>query len=152
MTLGLAAGLVIAFVWPHEPAAAVVGDRNDKFAMVTAQFDVTDFVEGVFVLDFLTGQLRGSVLDPRSGTFNVLYARNIAADFDVDPNTPGTYAIVTGRTNLPSGRGARPATSCIYVAELNSGKVVCYSFPVTARGAAVLTPVDQFQFREATGQ
>ena len=149
MSIGLAAGLVIAFVWPHEHAAAVVSDRNDKFAMVTAQFDVTDFVEGVFVLDFLTGQLRGSVMDPRGGKFSAMFTRNVAADFQVNPNEPGTYAIVSGRTNLPSTRGGRPATSCIYIAELTSGKVVCYSFPVNARGAAPLTPIDTFQFREA---
>ncbi|MGC1272675.1 MAG: hypothetical protein WBC44_03135 [Planctomycetaceae bacterium] len=152
-SIGLVAGLTIAFVWPHEHAAAVVGDRNDKFAMLTAQFDATDFVEGVFVLDFLTGQLRGSIMDPRTGKFSVLYTRNIAADFQVNPNEPGTYAIVSGRTNLPSQGNFRPASSCLYVAELTSGKVVGYSFPVNARGgAAALTPIDGFQFREAVGQ
>ncbi|HEX6984581.1 MAG TPA: hypothetical protein VF170_04355 [Planctomycetaceae bacterium] len=152
ISIGLAAGLAISFVWPHEDAAAAVADRNDKFAMVTAEFDVTNFVEGVFVLDFLTGQLRGSVMDPRNAKFSVLYARNIAADFAVNPNEPGTYAIVAGRTNLPRVRGVSPATACIYVAELNSGKVVCYSFPTGAARAAELTPVDAFQFREAVAQ
>ena len=152
-SIGLVAGLAISFVWPHEHAAAGVGDRNDKFAMVTAQFDVTDFVEGVFVLDFLTGQLRGSIMDPRNGKFHVLYTRNIANDFQVNPNEPATYAIVSGRTNLPAQGNFRPAASCLYVAELSSGKVACYSFPVNARGgAAALTPIDFFQFREAVGQ
>ena len=119
--------------------------------MITAQFDVTDFVEGVFVLDFLTGQLRGSIMDPRTGKFSVLYARNIAADFQVNPNEPGTYAIVSGRTNLPSVRGASPAASSLYIAEANSGKVVCYSFPQgggRAAGVLPLAPVDAFPFRE----
>lgn len=151
-SIGLVAGLAIAFVWPHEHAAAVVGDRNDKFAMVTAQFDVTDFVEGVFVLDFLTGQLRGSVMDPRTGKFTVLYARNVAADFQVNPNEPGTYAIVSGRTNLTAQGGFQPASSCIYIAELTSGKVVGYSFPAKGPRAAALMPMDAFQFREAVGQ
>lgn len=153
ISIGLAAGLAIAFVWPHEHSAAAVADRNDKFAMVTAQFDVTDFVEGVFVLDFLTGQLRGAVMDPRNGQFNAVYARNVAADFQVNPNEPGTYAIVSGRTNLPRVQGISPATSSIYIAELNSGKVVCYSFPTGSGrgGAATLTPIDAFQFREAIG-
>ncbi len=150
--LGLVAGLAISVVWPHEHAAAVVGDRNDKFAVVTADIDATAFVEGVFVLDFLTGQLRGSVLNPSAGTFSVLYARNIAADFNVNPNRPGTYAIVSGRTNLTASGGAQVGASCIYIAELTSGKVIAYSFPVGARGGATLplAPVDGFQFREAT--
>ncbi len=152
MSVGLAAGLALAFVWPHEHASAVVGDRNDKFAVVTAAVDATEFVEGVFVLDFLTGQLRGSILNPSAGAFAVLYARNIAADFNVNPNEPGTYAIVAGRTNLNAGGGSRPAASCIYIAELTSGKVVAYSFPIGARGGAALalTPIDGFQFREAS--
>ncbi len=152
MTMGLIAGLAIAFVWPHEHAAAVVGDRNDKFAVVTAAVDATAFVEGVFVLDFLTGQLRGSVLNPTAGAFAVLYARNVAQDFNVNPNEPGTYAIVSGRTNMNASGGGQPAASCIYVAELTSGKVVAYSFPAGGRGGATLplTPVDGFQFREAS--
>src|SRR6187402_1245396 len=124
VTVGLIAGLTIAFVWPHEYVGASVGDRNDKFAVVTAQVDATGFVEGVFVLDFLTGQLRGSVLNPSQGAFAVMYARSVAADFNVNPNQPGTYAVVTGRANLTAGGGAQPAASCIYVAELTSGKVI----------------------------
>ena len=147
LSIGLAAGLAIAFIWPHEPVAAGVADRNDKFAMVTAQYDVTNFFEAVFILDFLTGQLRGSVIDPTTGNFTVLYARNIAADFNVNPNEPATYAIVSGRTNLNS-RGANPASSCLYIAELASGKVVAYSFAAGAGGAiAPLVPMDSFSFR-----
>ncbi len=148
MSVGLVAGLAISFLWPHAPVEATVGDRNDKFAMVTAQFDTTDFIEGVFVLYFLTGQLRGSVINPTTGRFSVLYGRNIAADFNGNPAQPATYAFVSGRTNLTS-RGVMPAASCIYVAELNSGKVVAYSFP--AQGGGVLqplAPLDSFAFRE----
>lgn len=145
---GLAAGLAIASLWPHEYAAATDSDRNDKFALVTAQFDTTDFVEGVFTLDFLTGQLRGSVINPSTGRFSVLYARNIAADFNVNPSRPGTYAIVAGRTNMNASVGGRPAASCIYIAELTSGRVIAYSFPAASGAALPLTPIDGFQFRE----
>lgn len=146
MSIGLAAGLAIAFVWPHQPAQAIMGDRNDKFAMVTAQINITNLVEGVFVLDFLTGQLRGSVISPQTGQFSALWVRNIAADFNVNPNKPATYAIATGRTNMNVSSAARPAASCVYVAELTSGKVVAYSFPATA-GASPLVPLDSFSFR-----
>lgn len=153
MGVGLAAGLAIAYVWPHEHAAAAVADRNEKFAMVTVQLDVTEFVEGVFVLDFLTGQIRGAAPNPQGNGFLALYGRNVAADFQVDPNEPGTYAIVAGRMNpqrVP--RGAAPSASFIYVAELNSGKVIAYSFPIPNAGRgglAELTPIANFQFREA---
>ena len=152
MSIGLAAGLAIATIWPHEHAGAVVAHGNEKFAMVTAQFDITDFVEGVFVLDYLTGQLRGSIMSPNAAKFSALYTRNVAADFAVNPNEPGTYAIVSGRTNLNFRGMPSPAASCIYIAELNSGKVICYAYPLGGRGAAQLTPVDFFQFREAVGR
>ena len=152
ISIGVVAGVAISTLWPHEHAGASVADRNDKFAMVTAQFDVTDFVEGVFVLDFLTGQLRGSILNPGAAKFSTLYARNIAADFAVNPDEPGTYAIVSGRTNVTFRGMPSPAASCIYVAELNSGKVICYAFPQVGRGAATLQPMDFFQFREAVGR
>lgn len=148
MSLGLAAGLAIAFMWPHEYAAASVSDRNEKFAMVTARFDSTDLVEGVFILDFLTGQLRGSVINPATGRFSVLYARDVAADFNLDPNRSGTYAIVSGRTSVNATVGTRPAASCIYIAELTSGKVLAYSFPAATGAALPLVPLDGFQFRE----
>jgi len=152
MGIGLAAGLAAAFVWPHEHAAATVADRNDKFAVVTAEVDFTQTVEGVFVLDFLTGQLRGAVPNPTGGGFAALYGRNVAADFQVDPSAPATYAIVSARLNPQrSARGAAPAASLLYVAELNSGKVIAYSFPVPAGrgGLAELQPVANFPFREA---
>jgi hypothetical protein len=152
MSVGLAAGLAIAWLWPHEHAAAVVADRNDKFAVVTAEVDITQTVEGVFVLDFLTGQLRGAVPSPQGGGFAALYGRNVAADFQVNPNQPGNYAIVSARLNPQrAGRGAAPSASMIYVAELNSGKVIAYTFPVPAGrgGLAELTPAANFQFREA---
>ena len=154
MSVGLAAGLAIATVWPHEPAAASVADRNDKFAMVTAQTSTLDLVEAVFVLDFLTGQLRGASLNNSTGTITLAYARNVAADFNVDPSSPGNYAIVSGKTNLPSARGTNPAASSLYIAELNSGKVICYAFPYQTTNRPVpaalpLTPVATFPFREA---
>ena len=153
MGVGLAAGLAVAFVWPSEHARAAVSDRNDKFAMVTAEVDFTQTVEGVFVLDFLTGQIRGAIPNPQGGGFVALYARSVAGDFQVDPSQPGNYAIVSGKLNPQrGGRGAQPSSSVLYVAELNSGKVIMYTFPAPAAGRgglAELVPVANFPFREA---
>ena len=152
--LGLAAGLAIAFVWPHEHAAAVSTDSNDKFALCTVSIDIVNTVEAVFVLDFLTGQLRGAALSNATGLFTLSYFRNIAQDFQVNPNTPGSYAIVTGRAALPSNNNYRPAAGVLYIAEAKTGKVVCYSFPFQAANRPVagplpVAPVDGFAFREA---
>lgn len=155
LTCGVLAGIGISSMWPHEPAQAAATDRSAKFAIATCEVTVSPLgnVEGVFILDFLTGQLRGGVVNNKSGKFNIAYARNIAADFNVDPNATPTYAIISGRASLPSSRQYSPATGVIYIAELTSGKVVCYSFPYENingnAGPFALVPVDGFQFRDA---
>jgi hypothetical protein len=151
LAVGVAAGLCISYFWPHEPALAVTTDRDSKFAMATIALTPIDTVEGIFVLDFLTGQLTGAVLNNKMGKFMTQYSRNIAVDFQVDPKAEPHYAIVSGLANLPSGRGVNPATGVIYIGELTSGKVICYSFPVrvaTQPQVSPLTPIDFFQFRE----
>lgn len=152
LVVGLIAGLCISYFWPHEPALAVTGDRNDKFALVTSTTNVGG-PEAVFVLDFLTGRLQGVALNQRTGKFSQSYYRNVAADFQVDPSSEPNYAIVSGTANLPSQGTATRATSVIYVAEMSSGKVAGYSFPYstsnrTTRGVQ-MQPLDYFQFRQA---
>lgn len=169
LACGLVAGLCISAFWPHEPARAVTTDRNDKFALVTVPVTagVTGGVagvpgpgalplEGVFVLDFLTGRLQGGVLNNRSGKFVHAYYRNVAADFQIDPTAQPNYAIVGASANLPGARGVTPAAGVIYVAELTSGKVIAYSFPYRETNRPIppmeMSPLDMFQFREATQQ
>ena len=88
VAMGLIAGLGLAWVWPHEPVAATATDRDARFAMTTIPVkDVTisgfrDNLDGVFVLDFLTGRLTGAVLNNKVGRFSHAYFRNVAADFN----------------------------------------------------------------------
>lgn len=153
LAVGTAAGLCIARFWPHEPAQAATNDRDSKFAMGTCSVSLADNVEGVFVLDFLTGRLQGAVLNPNTGKFMNAYYRNLAADFGVDPKAEPHYVFVSGKASLPS-RGRLSAAQCaIYVGELTSGKVIAYWFPynVPRRKMAPvqLQVLDFFQFREA---
>jgi hypothetical protein len=151
LALGVVAGLGISYLMPHEPALAQT-DRDDKFAMCVAATGLGG-ADAIFVLDFLTGRLQGAALNPQSGAFTQLYFRNVAADFRVDPNVPARYAILSGLGNLPSQRGITPAASVIYVGELNSGRVLCYSFSfrVTQRPTppTTLGLIGGFPFREA---
>lgn len=152
LAAGLLAGMALSYFWPHEPAKAITTDRNDKFAMATIPVSLVSDVEGIFLLDFSTGQLRGAVLNNKIGKFTHSYQRNIAADFKVDP-TAGSfhYSIVAGRANLPSQGPATLSTGVLYVGELTSGRVICYAFPYNESNRptqAVLRPIDSFQFRE----
>lgn len=166
LSAGIAFGLAVAWFWPHEPALAIATDRDTKFVLATVP--VTAGVSGgvagipgpssmpleaIFVLDLLTGRLQGTVINNRSRKFQHAYYRNVAADFQVDPQAEPHYAIVGGTAQMTAGRGVTPASGVIYVGELTSGRIICYSFPYAESNRPVppieLTPLDIFQFREA---
>ncbi len=154
LLFGILAGLAIAYVMPDKDIAASSTDRDTKFALATSTVSLANGTEGVFVLDFLTGQLRGGVLNEKSGKFNHAYMRNIAADFNVNPKAKPHYAIVTGQSRLTSRGRIQMAQAVIYIAELSSGKVLCYGFPYNLShkgGPLPLILLDGFQFREAIG-
>ena len=151
--VGLVAGLGIGYFWPHEPAYAVATDRDAQFAMATCNVSLLDPIEGIFVLDFLTGSLKGVVLNRQAGRFYSLYYRDLAADFRVDPKADPHYTMVTGTATLPSQGGVQLASSVVYIGELSSGKIACYAFPWTDTNRPFpspieMRPIDVFQFRE----
>lgn len=144
---GVLLGLVVSFYWPREQALAETVDRSDKIAMVTVNTQVGE-TDAVFLLDFVTGRLIGKAFNTQSG-FNQTYFANLASDFQVGADAE--YTIVSGRASLPAG-AAPLASGCIYVAELNSGKVIMYGFPY-ANGLGMHPPrelvrVDGFKFRD----
>ena len=152
---GLVVGIGLASIWPHEPLEAAAGsDRNEKFALVTAQLGIG--VEGVYVLDFLTGRLTGAALSrSRNGTsFVHFYYRNVAEDFQVAGSATPYYAVTSGFADILNRGGAQWGDSAIYVAELNSGQVKAYAVPYritqVVQNPVPLVPLAQFPFREAT--
>lgn len=158
---GVVLGMAATWFFPQEPLHASSSDRDEKFAMLTVpvkdvQFaGVRDHLEGVFVLDFLTGQLKGAVLT-KTGKFTHFYQRNIGADFQIDPSATPHYAIVQGNAQLPSQGRFTMATGVIYVAELTTGRVKAYGFPFNETNRAGVGPIQlgqlhEFQFREAVG-
>jgi len=159
LAAGLLAGLCVSYFWPHEPALATTNDRSAKFGLATCMvqpaFGGAGELEGIFVLDYLTGRLTGAVLDPKALKFSHLYFRNVAADFQVNPKGgDAQYAMVCGRNPMISGGGATIAPCVVYVAELKSGKVAAYLFPYNDSNRGVgpvqMQPSDVFPFREAS--
>lgn len=158
---GLALGLGVAYFWPHESAYATTADRDSKFVMITVPVGtsaagITDPMDGIFVLDFLTGQLKGAVLNRQNGKFTSFYLRDLAKDFNVDPtNDDPHYAIASGYSQLASQRGLTFASGVLYVGELSSGRIAAYAFPWKeaprpAPQVIPLTPIDNFPWREPT--
>jgi len=151
LAAGLLLGVGIAALWPQRPLTAATSDRNEKFGMCTVM--MTDGLEAVFVLDFLTGRLTGACLGRQGNGFVQAFGADVAADLGVRAGKP-QYAMVSGLATIRATATAQPAASVIYVAELNTGTVGCYAIPFRLPNTKNLTPLrlqplDKYQFREA---
>jgi hypothetical protein len=153
---GLVLGLAIACFFPHEPVYATTGDRDTQFSMVTIPVGVSaaginDPMDAVFILDFLTGQLKGAALNRQTGRFASFYFRDLSKDFDVDGDADPHYCMVSGYAQMPNQEGVAMASGMLYIGELTSGKVAGYSFPwreTGTNGPVALRPMDVFQWKQ----
>ena len=136
LVTGVVLGMVIAYYCPQEPAFASTSSTGDKFSMCTTRV-AAGSTEAVFVLDNVTGRLRGALHSIQANNFNQTYFRNLANDFKVVENAQ--YVMVSGDIQIGGGGGNPPAQGAVYVGELNSGIVNMYGF-TTAPGGRVQPP------------
>jgi hypothetical protein len=149
---GLIVGMNLSGLWPSIPLHATATQGLDKFAIATGLVD--DSVEAIYFLDFLTGDLSAAVINPKTGKFNAMYTRNIAADFGA-VGAGARYLVVTGFADMPRGRANfQFAKSIVYVAEASSAKVAAYTIPWNSAAQAAgkpqrgeFKPLDAVQFR-----
>lgn len=151
MVAGVVVGLGITALWPNRPLSASTSDRNDKFGMCTVY--VSEGLEAVFVLDFLTGRLTGACLGKQGNGFVQFFAADVGADLQVNAAKPA-YAMTSGLAQIRAAPGTQPAASVIYVAEMSTGKVGCYAIPFRLPNTrnpvpAKLAPLDVYTFRDA---
>jgi hypothetical protein len=130
--------------WEDLHLKAMASHGADTFAIATGPVD--DEVEGLFTLDFLTGDLQCFVPNPRTGGVGGWFKTNIANDMSIEKGKKPSYLIATGGFNFSMSTGnQRPANSLVYVADANTGEVACYTFPwnksATSAGVAQATPM-----------
>jgi len=101
---------------------------GDNFAIATGPVD--EDVEGLFTLDFLTGDLHCFVMNPRGGGIAGAFKINVANDLEVQKGKKPNYLITTGQFNFSASyNNFKPAKCLVYVADGNSGDIACYTFP-----------------------
>jgi hypothetical protein len=152
--IGLIIGLNIQGIWPSVPLHASATHGLDKFAIATGVVDAG--VEALYFLDYLTGDLRAAVINPKTGTFNSFFTRNIAADFGGAGANSG-YLLVTGSADMPRGAAnTQFARSVVYVANATTGQIAAYVIPWSSSAQAagrtqngVFLLLDVAQFRTA---
>lgn len=130
---------------PASPAARTLdwsqvlpaGFRTDTAAstknMSVATAQIEEGVEGLYVLDHLTGNLNLYVLNVRSGELGASYRANVLEHLGTQGGAAGgesSLAMVTGSfdfSNLRQGQ-ERYANSICYVVDGNTGRIVGYTF------------------------
>src|SRR4051812_14527403 len=142
LLLGLAIGVATAAIALHQRGPAMTmmpslaelqlkasaSHGAETFAVATGHVD--DDVEGLFALDFLTGDLQCLVVNPRNGMLGGWFKSNVSAALAPEKGKKPSYLLVTGQINVAGGYGGqRPAASLCYVVDANTGEVAAFTFP-----------------------
>lgn len=175
LALGLAVGVAVTSLWHssgvdtsqddyaeqmmrEQMIHAVGSATGESFALATGQID--EDAEGIFALDFVTGDLNVRVLNKKVGKFLGAFKRNVLADLRVEGDKAPKFVMVTGNAAFSSSSSAmRPSFCVLYVGDVNTGRVVAYSVPWNRTLAASaraqtgsLVVVDGFEARGAVIQ
>ena len=128
LVVGAALGAALTAGWhgatelPKAHATATHG--SDNFAIATGLVD--NEIEALYFLDFLTGDLRATIVNRRNAAFSSFFEYNILRDFQ-GIGDPPRFLMVTGSADIPQGRaGAQIGKSLIYIAEATTGQVAAY--------------------------
>jgi hypothetical protein len=106
-------------------ASGATGGKS--IALATGIMD--EGTEGIFVLDFLTGDLQCWVINPRLGTFSSMFKINVIADLGIEQGKTPDYVMSAGTVDFRGPQGNSMGRSVIYVADGNTGNVACYAVP-----------------------
>jgi hypothetical protein len=107
---------------------ASASHSGKSFAMATGWID--NEIEGLFTLDYLTGDLKCWVMNPRNPAqgWTGGFQHNVIADLGVQQGKEPSYVMVTGQANfLRGGAQTTPASSVLYVADANTGNFAAYT-------------------------
>lgn len=110
---------------------------GETFAMATGA--ITQEVEGVFFLDYLTGELQCQVVSVRYLQLAGVFKHNVIADLGVEKGTKKpSFLMATGAAQFRSTGGAIQFAGCIvYVADANTGNWAAYALPWNRQAESV---------------
>jgi hypothetical protein len=131
--LWLVTGIVLGiagtglYLLPSQQARAG-NDRFEDYIMCTGAVGITPKAptDGVWLLDYRTGKLLGTVIDRLNGRIIGWSELDMVAEFNLKPRQPVHFLMVTG--NIAQGQAA------LYIAETTSGKFGIYTMGPRADG------------------
>jgi hypothetical protein len=121
------------------PLHALATHGNDSMAIATGP--MTDGMEGLVTLDFLTGELKLFVLSDRNGKFILAGRQNVFADLAVEKGKKPAFLLTMGGSSFVRGGAAlQPGGSTIYVCDANTGNFMAYGIQYNATAYKAITP------------
>ncbi|HTU25924.1 MAG TPA: hypothetical protein VMF30_11035, partial [Pirellulales bacterium] len=104
--LGMIVGAVVTANvvgwWPQIPVHATATHGQENFAIATGPIGMD--IEAVYILDYLTGELKAAALNLQTGKFMSFFERNITKDFSEGGSGKNPrYLMVTGMADMRKG-------------------------------------------------
>ena len=101
--------------------------RGKSISMATGLLDTRELLEGLFILDHLTGELQFWVMNNNTGKVGAAYKLDVGKLLDPKKSGDADYVMATGQIEFDGGRagGGERGSSVCYIADSNSGAVVC---------------------------
>ena len=102
--------------------------RGKSMSMATGFIDRNRSIEGLFVLDHLSGVLQCWLVNPRTGEIAGIYAADVNEHLELQKGGENDYVMTTGNFEIDGRRNnANPADCICYVGDGSTGKVVVFS-------------------------
>jgi hypothetical protein len=146
LALGVGVGAVAAVLYlaQPKPAGAASNDRYEDYVMVTGAVQLTPKMQtdGVWLLDYKSGKLLGTVIDKAQGKIVGWAEVDLVAEYEVAPKQDVHFLMTTGWVSA--------GQSALYVAETTTGKFGVYTMGPSATGSGVvIRRHDMSSFRQA---
>jgi len=121
--LGLGATAVIAYLsgGTAQPMKAASNDRYQDYVMATGAVNISPRIQtdGVWLLDYKSGKLLGTVIDRTAGKIIGWAEVDLVAEFELTPKQDVHFMMTTGHITS--------SQSALYLAETTTGKFGVYT-------------------------
>lgn len=150
VALGVAGTMMFANPLPfqtHDLRASASNDRYQDYIMCTGAVAVNPRAptDGVWMLDYRSGKLLGSVIDRTVGKIGGWAEVDLVTEFGIPPKQDVHFMMTTG--TIAQGQSA------LYVAEVSTGKFGVYTMgPAGETGGIIIRRHDLTTFRAAKPQ
>lgn len=122
LTLGLVAGVLATALWLGQPKPVhAANDRYEDYVICTGAVQITprSLTDGVWLLDYKSGKLLGTVIDRVLGKIVGWAEVDLTSEFSIQPRQNVHFMMTAG--NITNGQAA------VYVAETTTGRMGVYT-------------------------